>query len=107
MGQDRVAAMIAVRILLGLDVHVAAPFPLAGVGGASLWDCHVFLPLVSEGTVESYGFCKNSVKMKLRRARSVSDRRTSPANATGSGYENDLKSSREHFLLPVGTTFAL
>jgi hypothetical protein len=40
--QDRLAALAAVLDLDRLDVEVAPPFSLTGVGGASLRDCHVF-----------------------------------------------------------------
>jgi hypothetical protein len=42
MGQNRIVAAIAIRVLAGLYVMVAAPLSLAGVGGASLRDCHGF-----------------------------------------------------------------
>src|SRR5947209_6482540 len=38
--QNGVAAAIAIRVLFALDVMMASPFPLPGMGDASLWNSH-------------------------------------------------------------------
>jgi hypothetical protein len=45
--QDRLAALVTVLDLHGLDAQVAAAFALPGVGGAALRDCHVLAFVIS------------------------------------------------------------
>jgi hypothetical protein len=42
MGQDHIVTVIAVGDRVRLYMVMAAPLSLAGMGGASLWNCHGF-----------------------------------------------------------------